>query len=97
MLARCVLGKSRGLTFCIGEGFLQAQPFPFVGSLRRLLTRGDIGFAEGYLEGDWTTPDLVQVFAWAHANEAALAPAWKGTLLQRFADRDPCLSRLWPS
>ncbi|MGV3579109.1 class I SAM-dependent methyltransferase [Brevundimonas sp.] len=26
--------------------------------VRRLITRGDIGFAEGYVAGDWDTPDL---------------------------------------
>ena len=25
---------------------------------------GDIGFAESYLDGDWTTPDLTRVIAW---------------------------------
>ena len=28
-------------------------------ALRRILAGGDIGFAEGYIAGDWTTPDLV--------------------------------------
>ena len=35
-------------------------------ALRRIVTGGDLGFAEGYLAGEWTTPDLValiQVFA----------------------------------
>ncbi len=27
-------------------------------AVRRLITRGDIGFAEGYVAGDWDTPDL---------------------------------------
>lgn len=61
-------------------------------ALRRLFARGDIGFAEGYLEQDWTTPDLTALFDWAHANEAALAPAWRGSALERLADR---LRHLW--
>lgn len=56
-------------------------------TLRQLLTAGDIGFADAYLSGDWTTPDLKELFAWAHANERALTPAWKGTLWQRLTDR----------
>ena len=27
-------------------------------AIRRLITRGDIGFAEGYVSGDWDTPNL---------------------------------------
>jgi cyclopropane-fatty-acyl-phospholipid synthase len=61
-------------------------------ALRRLFARGDIGFAEGYLENDWTTPDLIALFNWAHANEAALAPAWRGSALERLADR---LRHVW--
>lgn len=56
-------------------------------ALRRVVTRGDIGFAEGYMEGDWSTPDLTSLLAFLHANEACLAVAWKGTLLQRLVDR----------
>jgi cyclopropane-fatty-acyl-phospholipid synthase len=30
----------------------------------RVILRGDIGFAEAYMEGDWETPDLTAVIAW---------------------------------
>ena len=30
----------------------------------RCVFAGDIGFAEGYLSGDWDTPDLTAVIAW---------------------------------
>lgn len=56
-------------------------------TLRRLVTRGDIGFAEGFMEGDWTTPDLVALLAWIQANETSLTPAWQGRLFQRLMDR----------
>lgn len=56
-------------------------------TLRRLITRGDIGFAEGFMEGDWTTPDLVALLAWIQANETSLTPAWQGRLVQRLMDR----------
>lgn len=56
-------------------------------ALRRLVTGGDIGFAEAYRLGEWETPDLVAFFAWVTANEAALALAWRGTAASRFFDR----------
>lgn len=56
-------------------------------TLRRLITRGDIGFAEGFMDGDWTTPDLVALLAWIEANETSLTPAWQGRLWQRLMDR----------
>ena len=31
--------------------------------LRKLLIEGDVGLAESYIDGDWDTPDLVQVLA----------------------------------
>lgn len=41
-------------------------------ALRRLLTRGDVGFAEGYIAGDWTSPDLTALIAMAAENVARL-------------------------
>ena len=35
---------------------------------KRFIIGGDIGFAESYMDGDWTTPDLESVFLWAIAN-----------------------------
>lgn len=31
---------------------------------RKCVLSGDIGFAESYIDGDWTTPDLVAVVSW---------------------------------
>ena len=45
------------------EAFIEIHNFRFA---RRALARGDIGFAEGYMEGEWDTPDLadlLEVFA----------------------------------
>ena len=49
---------------------------------RRIVSGGDIGFAEGYIAGDWTSPDLVRLVELAAANGpgfdqriAGLAPA----------------------
>jgi cyclopropane-fatty-acyl-phospholipid synthase len=41
--------------------------------LWRMLLDGDYGFSEGYLDGDWTTPDLSQLLEFCMHNETALA------------------------
>jgi cyclopropane-fatty-acyl-phospholipid synthase len=51
------------------------------------LKSGDIGFAETYIAGDWTTPDLAALLAVFTANRDALEQAiygsWWGALLYR--------------
>jgi len=37
----------------------------------RLLRGGEVGFAEAFMDGDWTTPDLTRLLEWALSNEAA--------------------------
>ncbi|MBI3675439.1 MAG: class I SAM-dependent methyltransferase [Proteobacteria bacterium] len=37
-------------------------------TFRRMITRGDIGFAEAYMDGDWTSPDLAKVFEFGMRN-----------------------------
>lgn len=53
----------------------------------RMLVSGDIGFAEGYMEGDWDTPDLKAVFMLGVQNAQALsktlAPSWFARLTNR--------------
>ena len=44
--------------------------------LRRLAVAGDIGLAESYRDGDWTTPDLTALLEFGIRNEAN----WGGTL-----------------
>jgi cyclopropane-fatty-acyl-phospholipid synthase len=56
-------------------------------ALRRIAGGGDVGFGEGYMHGDWSTPDLINLLGWAMANEAGLENAWAGTTIARFADR----------
>jgi len=51
-------------------------------ALIRVLRRGEIGFAEGYIAGDWTTPDLQGLLQFSIDNEASLGrladrPAWQ--------------------
>ncbi|MGA9794412.1 MAG: cyclopropane-fatty-acyl-phospholipid synthase family protein [Rhizomicrobium sp.] len=45
---------------------------------RRLLLGGEIGVAEAYIDGDWTSPDLATVFEFAAHNMTKLAGALAG-------------------
>jgi len=40
--------------------------------VRRMLARGDVGFAEAYMDGDWSTPDLHAVLDFGYMNERTL-------------------------
>lgn len=59
--------------------------------LLRLAARGEIGFAEGYMDGDWQTVDLPRLLALLHGNlersvrsPAGLAASrWRNLLLHR--------------
>ncbi|WP_019625462.1 cyclopropane-fatty-acyl-phospholipid synthase family protein [Thioalkalivibrio sp. ALJT] len=51
-------------------------------AILRLLRHGDIGFAEGFIGGDWITPDLQALLRFAADNRGTLAaladrPAWQ--------------------
>lgn len=56
---------------------------PFAAALKS----GDIGFAESYIAGDWTTPDLASLLRFLLANRQALDDviygSWGGRLLHR--------------
>jgi cyclopropane-fatty-acyl-phospholipid synthase len=62
-------------------------------ALRRLAFGGDIGFAEGYMEGDWSTRDVFTLLEWAMQNEQALEAACTGSRVVRFAERLRHLAR----
>jgi cyclopropane-fatty-acyl-phospholipid synthase len=57
--------------------------------LRRLALDGEHGFADGYLDGDWSTPDLAALLEFCMMNESALsataASGWFGVLRNRLA------------
>jgi len=55
--------------------------------LLRLLTRGDIGFAESYMDGDWETPDLPGLLDVLQLNEEHLGAGPKGLRWSRRLDR----------
>jgi len=52
----------------------------------RLMRRGEIGFAEAFMDGDWTTPDLTRFLEWALRNEAQ-AGVFHGHIGTRLARR----------
>lgn len=47
-------------------------------SFRRLLLSGEIGLAESYIDGDWTSPDLASVFEFGARNMHKLANTLSG-------------------
>jgi cyclopropane-fatty-acyl-phospholipid synthase len=49
----------------------------------RLLVGGDLGFAEAYIDGDWSSPDLPSLIEWAALNETALGGGIRGTAAMR--------------
>ena len=55
--------------------------------LRRVVTGGDIGFAEAFMHGEWTTPDLTSVIRFAARNTEALAAAIQGNGVVRLVHR----------
>jgi cyclopropane-fatty-acyl-phospholipid synthase len=56
-------------------------------ALRRLATGGDIGFAEAYMDGDWTSPDLVATLRLASRNYEALKRSLRRVGVVRWANR----------
>lgn len=56
-------------------------------SLRRLLTGGDIGFAQAYVEGEWTSPDLTSVIRFAARNRETLTATLRGSVWMRTLNR----------
>jgi len=62
-------------------------------SLRRLLLGGDVGFAESYMDGDWSSPDLAALIEFAVRNENALGSANWGMAPLRLLNRLRHLAR----
>ena len=60
---------------------------------RRLLTGGDVAFAEAYLDGDWDSPDLTALIEWGAVNEAAFGASLRGGALARSLRRAAHLFR----
>lgn len=54
--------------------------------LRRLITDGQIGFAESYMRGEWSTEHLPNLFSLIMRNEARIGPTTKGGVLARLVN-----------
>ena len=55
-------------------------------AVSRILRRGDLGFAEGYMEGEWDTPQLLDLLRVLDANRDELRGVEAGKWLARMAD-----------
>jgi cyclopropane-fatty-acyl-phospholipid synthase len=62
---------------------LEVRDFNFV---RRILASGDIGFAEGFAEGDWDTPDLSALLVAFSGNFDRLGAVMTGNPMVRAAE-----------
>jgi cyclopropane-fatty-acyl-phospholipid synthase len=56
-------------------------------AMRRLLLDGQIGFAESYIDGDWSSPDLTALIELAALNQDELSDTFAGTRLARLIER----------
>ena len=56
-------------------------------AVRRLFTGGDIGFAEGYIDADWSTSDLNELLELIARNAEAIEFKVEGTRFRRIIDR----------
>jgi cyclopropane-fatty-acyl-phospholipid synthase len=56
-------------------------------AVRQLLLGGDVGFAEAYMDGDWSSPDLTALIELAARNQDALGDGITGTAAMRLLNR----------
>jgi cyclopropane-fatty-acyl-phospholipid synthase len=56
-------------------------------SFGRIVRGGDVGFGEGYLDGDWDTPDLARLLTLLAGNRHALGTSIHGSALGRVLHR----------
>lgn len=56
-------------------------------AVRRLVLGGDLGFAESWIDGDWTSPDLTAVIQIGARNSAPMSSALNGSLPMRLFNR----------
>jgi cyclopropane-fatty-acyl-phospholipid synthase len=66
------------------SGAIQLNNFGFA---RRLIMGGDIGMAEAYIRGDWTTPDLTQLLYVMCLNDDLVDSTFAGNMLIRLGRR----------
>jgi len=57
-------------------------------ALRRLVLGGEVGFAEAYIAGDWSSPDLSAVIELVARNHAAFETVINGSKLARLLGQE---------
>lgn len=62
-------------------------------AISRMALGGDVGFAEGYMEGDWSTSDVAALLELAVVNTDTLEAKVEGAALMRLIDRSKHLLR----
>ncbi|WP_395648241.1 class I SAM-dependent methyltransferase [Terricaulis sp.] len=78
------LPDGRALQFGDGAAFeLRINDYRFA---RRIVTHGDIGFAEGWIAGEWETPDLPGLLELLAANTERITRMFEGSLLGKAAN-----------
>lgn len=65
------------------EAQIHVHDFRFI---KRALAGGDVAFAESYMDGDWSTPDLTKVLQFFSANFDAASRLSRGNLFVRSAN-----------
>ena len=73
-----------GDVWVVGEGQEAAMELHSWKGLRRILLQGAIGFADGYIAGEWSTPDLVELLRFCAANSDNLQGISGGPLHRLF-------------
>ncbi len=63
-------------------------------AVRRLVFGGRLGFAEAYMDGEWTSPDLADLIEYAALNQDSAEAALAGTRLHRIFARLQHVARI---
>lgn len=73
-----------GRQLMFGDGPVRAQILiRDFGGARRIVKAGDIGFGEGYIAGEWETPDLPGLLTFFAGNAEEFGRIWRGNPLVR--------------
>jgi cyclopropane-fatty-acyl-phospholipid synthase len=83
MLARLPNGR-QWLFGTEGSGPIAHLHIVDYGFAKRCITDGDIGFAEGYMAGEWDSPDLAGLLTFLSDNADRIRRIFRGDMMRRF-------------
>jgi cyclopropane-fatty-acyl-phospholipid synthase len=83
MLARLPNGR-QWLFGTEGSGPIAHLHIADYGFAKRCITDGDIGFAEGYMAGEWDSPDLAGLLTFLSDNADRIRRIFRGDMMRRF-------------